>query len=213
MPSPNTPERTRVKPKAIIFMDYSNIYYGMQLLGWEIDFIKLKDYFKKDYDVIDLYYYVGVHSFKSYFDTHTDLDRSNPDHIKIFAQSRRAKREVFSSLKRKGYRVKDKEISSVYDHTENKYRLKCNFDVEITIDAIDNMPDYDVFVLMSGDADFAKLVQYLKEKGKKTVAVATREHFSSKLRKVANQTININGLREKIEYIKFLAPESTKGDR
>ena len=70
---------TTQKPKAIIFIDYSNLHYGIQLLGWEIDFIKLKDYFKYDYEVVDIYYYVGEHSFKSYFDSHKELDRKKRD--------------------------------------------------------------------------------------------------------------------------------------
>jgi len=190
------------KPKAIIFIDYSNLHYGFGILGWDIDYTKLRQYFTRDYDVIDLYYYVGEHSFKSYFDTHKDLDRKNALHILQFSKDRKAKREVFKSLKRKGYKVRVKQIASVYDKTEGAYKLKCNSDVELTIDAIDRTAHYDAFILLSGDADFVKLVQYLKEKGKKTVVMAIREHFSSNLRTVANQTFNINGLRGELEYIK-----------
>lgn len=190
------------KPKAIIFIDYSNLHYGFGILGWDIDYKKLRQHFIRDYDVIDLYYYVGEHSFKSYFDTHKDLDRQNATHILKFSQDRKAKREVFKSLKRKGYKVRVKQIASVYDKTEGAYRLKCNADVELTIDAIDRMAHYEVFILLSGDADFVKLVQYLKERSKKTVVMAIREHFSSNLRTVANQTFNINGLRNELEYIK-----------
>src|SRR3990167_4116471 len=190
------------KSKSIVFIDYSNLHYGMQRLGWEIDFIKLKEYFKHDYDVIDIYYYVGEHSFKSYFDCNKNCDRTNPNDIWIFSQNRKAKREVFRSLKKKGYKVRVKEISSIYDNTEGKYNLKCNCDVELCVDAIDRMPNYDVFILLSGDADFVKLVQYLKEHGKKAVVLAIREHFSSRLKRVANRTFNINGLRQEIEYIK-----------
>jgi uncharacterized LabA/DUF88 family protein len=194
------------KPKALICLDYSNLYYGMQLLGWEIDFVKLKTFLNNDYEVVDIYYYASEHSFKSYFDFHKDLDRTNPTHIWQFSQDRRSKRKVFKSLRRKGYKVKIKQISSIYDNTEGKYKLKCNADIEITIEAIDRMNAYDVFILISGDADFVKLLQYLKEKGKTTVVLATRQHFSSRLKKVANRTFNINGLREKIEYIKRNTP-------
>ncbi|MBL7197490.1 MAG: NYN domain-containing protein [Candidatus Omnitrophica bacterium] len=190
------------KPTAIIFIDYANIYYGLKLLGWDIDYAKLKTYFEADYEIKDIYYYVGQHSFKSYFDHHAELDRNNPRDIWIFRENRKAKKEVFKSLRRKGYRVKTKEISSIYDHTEGKHKLKCNFDVELTIDAIDRMNDYEASILISGDADFARLLQYLKERKKKTIALATREHFSNKLRKVANKTLNINGLRQELEYVK-----------
>ena len=200
------------KPKAIVFIDYSNLYYGIQCLGWEIDFIKLKEYFKYSYEVIDIYYYVSEHSFKSYFDTHKNLDRTKLEDIWKFSDDRKSKRKVFSSLRAKGYRLRVKQISSVYDHTEGKHRLKCNADVELTIDAIDRAPNYDVFILISGDADFVRLLQYLKERGKKTVVLGVREHFSSSLRKVANSTFNINGLRKELEYIKKGVAINTKGD-
>lgn len=196
----------QIKPKAIVFIDYSNMYYGMRLLGWEIDFVKLREYFKQSYDVIDIYDYASEHSFKSFFDFHKQLDRTNPDHIRTFSNKRKAKREVFKSLKKKGYKLRVKQIASIYDSTKGDYQLKCNSDVELTIDAIDRLADYKVFILMSGDSDFARLIQYLKEKDKKTVVMAIREHFSDRLKKVANRTLNINGLRNDLEYIKNSRP-------
>jgi len=49
------------KPKAIVFLDYSNLYYGMQRVGWGIDFLKLKDFLNEDYRVVDFYYYAREH--------------------------------------------------------------------------------------------------------------------------------------------------------
>jgi uncharacterized LabA/DUF88 family protein len=48
---------------------------------------------------------------------------------------------------------------------------KCNFDVEICVDAIRLMDKYDTICLFSGDADFARLLGYLKEKGKKVILI------------------------------------------
>jgi len=46
---------------------------------------------------------------------------------------------------------------------------KCNFDVEITIDAIRLIKYFDTFALFSGDSDFSMLLRFLRGKGKKII--------------------------------------------
>lgn len=58
--------------------------------------------------------------------------------------------------------------------------LRSDWDVGITIDAIDKIDTYDTFVLVSGDGDFSYLLEYLKGKGKTTV-VLTFEQNTSRL--------------------------------
>jgi uncharacterized LabA/DUF88 family protein len=48
---------------------------------------------------------------------------------------------------------------------------KCNFDVEISVDAIRLSDAYDTICLLSSDADFASLLRYLKGKEKKTILI------------------------------------------
>lgn len=51
------------------------------------------------------------------------------------------------------------------------YIPKCNFDVEIAVDAIRLSDYYDTFCIFSGDADFVRLIKYLKEKKKKIIII------------------------------------------
>jgi len=51
------------------------------------------------------------------------------------------------------------------------YIPKCNFDVEITLDAIRLMDKFTTFCLLSGDADFAPLNLYLRRHGKKIILI------------------------------------------
>ena len=76
---------------------------------------------------------------------------------------------------------------------------KCNFDVEITITAIDQMGTYDEFILCSGDGDFVKLLKYLKAHKKKTVVVAPGRRLSWILAKTSNRIIYLEDLRIQIE--------------
>jgi uncharacterized LabA/DUF88 family protein len=60
-------------------------------------------------------------------------------------------------------------------HSDNRgsyvFIPKCNFDVEIAVDAMRLVESYETICLFSGDADFAALLRYLKTKGKKIVLV------------------------------------------
>ena len=48
---------------------------------------------------------------------------------------------------------------------------KCNFDVEICVDAIRLLRNYDTFCLFSSDSDFARLIFYLRKQNKKIILV------------------------------------------
>lgn len=50
--------------------------------------------------------------------------------------------------------------------------MHTDWDVGITIDALDKLDEYDTFVLVSGDGDFAQLLEYLRAKGKQTVVLS-----------------------------------------
>lgn len=69
----------------------------------------------------------------------------------------------------------------------------------MTIDALDGIDVYDVFVLLSGDGDFVKLIKYLKGKRKKTVVIAPSERLSDNLEEAANQVIYLEDLEEDIK--------------
>ena len=65
--------------------------------------------------------------------------------------------------------------------------FRTDWDVGITIDAIANSADYDVFVLVSGDGDFAMLLEYLRQLGKRTIAISFRGSSSHLLHDAADQ--------------------------
>lgn len=54
----------------------------------------------------------------------------------------------------------------IYSDDQGDYVLipKCNFDVEIAIDALRLVSDYDTICLLSSDADFGALIRHLKNK-------------------------------------------------
>lgn len=181
------------KLRSYIFIDASNIHYYLKDEGWKVDWIKFKDHYKSVFQDPCFYYYEGIVSKGVYFD-------NNPhDNIQDFIAAKKSKQNFFKFLKKHDYKVRHKPVSRVYDNTSGQFKHKCNFDVELTIDAIDNIDNYDVFSLISGDGDFEKLVKYLKSKFKKTIIIAPKDRLSINLKKAANITININTIKDSIK--------------
>jgi len=81
------------------------------------------------------------------------------------------------SLQRVGYEIKNR--SMVIEKGPNK-PYGSDWDVGITIDALSNVDDYDTFCLVSGDGDYAMLLDTLKERGK-YVEVVTFEATTARI--------------------------------
>jgi uncharacterized LabA/DUF88 family protein len=87
------------------------------------------------------------------------------------------------------------------DHGNFVLIPKCNFDVEISVDAIRSLDKYDTFCLLSGDSDFAVLLQYLKRKGKRVIVIASGKVYHS-LKEQADLYINAQQIKRDIATIK-----------
>jgi uncharacterized LabA/DUF88 family protein len=77
---------------------------------------------------------------------------------------------------------------------------KCNFDIEIAVDACKMVNHFDTFCIFSGDADFAYLNNYLKHKGKKIIIVKSG-HILAEYRKTANLVVNAQDIKSYISRI------------
>ena len=149
--------------RTAVFIDASNIYHSQKHLGFQIDFKKLLNYFKKETNLSSIYFYTA-------YDTEHKKQKSFLDFLEII-----------------GYRVRTKKVKFIKDKdNESGGFHKGNLDVELTMDVIENKNDYETFVLASGDSDFAPLLQLMKMKyGKICVVMATKYSISIELIKCA----------------------------
>lgn len=163
-----------IKGKVYVFIDASNIYHSFKKLGWKIDFTKLKEYFKKNTDLGNIYFYTAY----------------DPEHIK--------QRKFLDFLEIIGYIVRTKKVKFIKDATfEEGGFHKGNLDVELSIDAVHNRNEFQSFVLFSGDSDFEALLKYMKTYKKNCIVVSTKDHVSIELLKQA-KFIEIKKLRKEI---------------
>jgi len=81
------------------------------------------------------------------------------------------------------------------------YLPKCNFDVEICVDAIRLMSKYDTFCLFSSDSDFVSLIKFLKNNRKKVILIKGG-HVQHSLKANSDLVINAQDIKADIAYIK-----------
>ena len=77
---------------------------------------------------------------------------------------------------------------------------KCNFDVEISVDAIRLLDMYDTLALFSGDADFVSLARFLRKKGKKVILFKAG-YITTDLRTSVNKVVNAQNIKKHIAEV------------
>lgn len=92
----------------------------------------------------------------------------------------------FDALTNLGIETRVRDLQEFYGGQK-----KADWDVGIVIDAIRTAPSVDVIVLCSGDGDFIPLVEYLKNQGKRTEAIAFGRTTSSKLKESVDEFLDV----------------------
>ncbi len=161
-----------VKGKVYVFIDAANILYSQQTLGWRVDYEKLKIYFERECDLGAIYFYTGRVG---------DNDKQN---------------SFLEKLKNLGYIVKAKEVKRI-KISKSAYEWKGNLDVELTINVLGNVGSFDALVLMSGDSDFASLLDAVKVQKKRVIVISTKGHVPRELLERAKY-INLKKLKDTI---------------
>ncbi len=179
--------------KSLVLIDDSNLYYGFLKYEWQIDFIKFYNWLNKNFNILEIFFCGGIITKKAFFDMHPDKE------LVDFINEQDNRKRFFKFLKRTGYTVKTKPVSSLYDNTKGEYKRKCNFDVEITILSLDKLDYYKELVLCSGDGDFEKLLKYVKGKFKKTTIITHKDRLNRELRKTANRIIYLEDIKTDIQ--------------
>src|SRR3989338_4003504 len=186
------PDGTKTN-KALILIDDANLYYASKKVGWSIAYDRFYQWFHANFSVLDIYFFGGIISKKAFFDRHPNKS------IDDFRKEKEAREGFFKFLRKVGYKVRPKEVASLYDSTEAVYKRKCNVDVEIVITALDRLADYDELILCSGDGDFEKLLRYVKGKHKKATVIAFKARCSNQLQLAANRFISFEGIRQEVQ--------------
>ena len=194
--------------RVLSFLDFGNINHWFEEDRQTHDYVLLKDNEKLVIDLQKLHEFSELFSENERF--YYGFDPQNPGSFGFI----RAAREIFGKT-----RVFTKHIQKIRHHlgqadiTANTrdiysdkdgafvYIPKCNFDVEISVDAIKLMENYETLCLFSGDADFVHLLRFLKGRGKKVILIKGG-NIVHQLREVSDLVINAQDIKKYLTSIK-----------
>ncbi len=161
---------TNPKPMVYAFIDSQNLNLGIRASGWRLDHNKFRLYLKNKYGVEKAYLFIG------YVEGNEDL---------------------YENLQKAGFIVVLKETTEY--QVDGKATVKGNVDAELVLYASAKTFDsYDQAVIVTGDGDFACLVEYLEEKGKMGKLLVPNRHFSSLLRKYNERIVRVDMLKRSL---------------
>jgi uncharacterized LabA/DUF88 family protein len=165
------------KPKVGIYIDDSNLYKRGKATGWLCDYKKILDWVSEINEVK----YARVYKGKPKFEPEKGIAE--------------ALERYYKSI---GYSVTTKDLKRITDSSDPKgYRNKCNFDIEMHDEIMEDLNDLDIVYIFSGDSDFLRTKEKILQKGKRIKFIAYEKGFAWELR--ASWHITIDSIREFVE--------------
>ena len=169
------------KENNIAFIDWQNLHLWTQSDGWRVDYKKLRIYLKDKFKVQEAYYFLWFLSLKE--------------------------QDLYSSLQKAGF------IVIFRKHTELlKWKKKWNVDVDIVFKIMKRIiekdkkdQNFDKIVLVSGDWDYSKPVDYFIEKKIFKKILFPNKNHSSLYNSIQHEywlNLWVSGIKKKIEYKK-----------
>ena len=181
-----------------LFIDGSNLYSAAKGLGFDIDYRKLLDEFRKRGVLIRAYYYTAL----------------------VEDQEYSPLRPLVDWLDYNGFRLVTKSARE-YTDAQGRKRWRGDMDVEIAVDMLEMSAHADHLVLFSGDGDFRVLVEAVQRRGARVTVVSTVKSqppiASDELRRQADNFIDLADLGDMIgrpsRLPRFLQEGRTGHDR
>jgi uncharacterized LabA/DUF88 family protein len=146
-----------IKRNNLAFVDGQNLHLGTTLSEkpWKVKLSKFKIYLEKKYNVTEAYYFLG--------------------YVQEINQ------EIYSEIQKAGF------ILVFRQHNPAMLgKKKGNVDTDIVFEIMKNLIDNNEFnkiILVSGDGDYKKLIDYLIEKNKMEKILFPNKKFASSLYK------------------------------
>lgn len=164
------------KESNLAFIDGQNLHLGTTKNGWKIDHRKFRIYLKDKYRVEEAYYFLGYVS--------------------------EEQQSLYKNLQKSGFIVLFKEHISTLKGTK-----KGNVDTDIVFEIMKTIierKDFSKILLVSGDGDYKKVVDYLIKKDTfKKILFPNRKFASSLYKQISWQYfdhLDKDALQHKIGY-------------
>lgn len=156
------------------FIDSQNLNLGVRSSGWRIDYKKFRLYLKNKYDVERAFMFIG-------------LVGNN--------------QKLYTELQASGFILIFKPTVQYFEN--GKKTVKGNVDAELVLHAAAiELSNYDKAIIVSGDGDFACLLEFLHDKDKLMHVLTPNHKYSKLLKPFSKYIIHMSQLRKSVEYKK-----------
>lgn len=168
------------KENNLAFIDGQNLHLGTMQNDWRVDLQKFRIYLKDKYHITEAYYFLGYIS--------------------------EEEQDLYNNLQKSGFIVLFKEHNATLKGTK-----KGNVDTDLVFEIMKNLVDnanFDKIVLVSGDGDYKKVVDYLIKKNRFKKILFPNKKFASSLYKHLGTEFfdHLDNIRTYIEW-----PKKEKG--
>ena len=164
--------------RVALFVDGANYSFMQKALGWQIDAEKLLDYCRQFGELVDAFYYTG--------DPATEQQQG-----------------FLTALTYMGYSLVTKPVKIIRDDNSDQVITKANLDIEIALDMVGLIDNYDMAVLVSGDGDFKRVLELLRIRGKRFHVMATQGMAAREIRTVCGMHYtDFADVRSQLERLK-----------
>jgi uncharacterized LabA/DUF88 family protein len=136
--------------KIALFIDRANLHFAAKALGFDIDYGRLLQEFRRRGALVRAYYYTAL--------------IENEEYASL--------RPLTDWLAYNGFTVVTKPAKE-FDDGEGRRKFKRSMSVELVIDAFGMAKHIDNIVLFSGDGNFRALVEALQRRGVRVTVVST----------------------------------------
>lgn len=152
-----------------VFIDASNLWAVQKAKGQMFDLAKLKNYLKSFHSAnsIRVYYYDA-------YPKPETREYSVEGKFRFYVYLEKALKFV----------VRKKPLKQIRTEAERGIVVeeKGNMDVEMAIDVVNQIKNYDEAIFFTGDSDFLALVRFIHSRDKKVYIYSSRNNISTELR-------------------------------
>jgi uncharacterized LabA/DUF88 family protein len=159
--------------KNLAFIDGQNLHMGVSENEWKIDHKKFRIYLEENYQIKEAYYFLGF--------------------------LLKSEEKLYKNLEEAGF------ILCLKEHSKRlSSKKKGNVDVDIVFEImkiIAEKEEFDGIMLVSGDGDYKKLIDYLIEKKKINKILFPNKKASTLYKQLSSEYFDyIDNIRSYIEY-------------
>src|SRR3989338_1130137 len=163
------------KPKAKVFIDGANVFYTQKHLRWNIDWKKMLKQLSEKFNVIEIRYYTGI--------------KNTDEKMKKFLHR----------LRKIGIKTMTKPLKIIKGKQDNVL-FKSNCDVEMAVDILLEVNNFEVLIFFYGDSDFVHLIKIIqKQFQKKVIVYSSRRTISCESKLATNKYFFLEDIKDKIE--------------